>query len=193
MHGVGRRLLFVIGDNRRAIVEVAIVEARAGELLHVYRYASSPTRWRAASPSGESLLQMPRYVGALANGAFGMFHGEARDLLGDRLAFHLMGIKNRLGRPALKMRRQHPRQIHRVRDACVHAIARIWHPNVCGVSTDECAAVLEAIGYQPPSEPVLLSEQLVLEIRPDAEQCTDAGVPVDRFEVRFAAAGDSCE
>ncbi len=54
-----------------------------------------------------------------------------------------------------------------------------------GVAADEGPPFAEAVRHHPPPDPVLLAEQLVLELGADAEQRADAGVAVDRVEPFF--------
>ena len=56
-----------------------------------------------------------------------------------------------------------------------------------GVAADEDAAVAEAVGDQAAADPVLLAEDLVVEIGADAEDGADRPVAIDRVEVRLVA------
>ena len=94
-----------------------------------------------------------------------MVHREVRHLLRDRLALGLVGVEDALVGPALHARGQQPRQVDRVGDARVHAVAGIRHPQVRGVAGDEDAAVAEAVGHQAAADPVFLADDLVGEVR----------------------------
>lgn len=55
-----------------------------------------------------------------------------------------------------------------------------------GVAADEDAAVAEAVGHEAAADPVLLAEDLVLEVGAHAEDLADCPVAVDGLEVVFA-------
>src|SRR5215831_12257957 len=56
-----------------------------------------------------------------------------------------------------------------------------------GVAADEGTPVAEAVGDEPASDPILLRDDIVAEVRPDAENGADRPVAVDRIEFRLAA------
>ena len=53
------------------------------------------------------------------------------------------------------------------------------------VAGDEGAAVAELVCDQPASDPILPGDDVLAEIRTDAEDGADAGVAVDLFEIRL--------
>ncbi|HUI58812.1 MAG TPA: hypothetical protein VLX90_01235 [Steroidobacteraceae bacterium] len=114
---------------------------------------------------GRVIFDLRWHAGSLANRARRVFHGKAGDLLGDRLTLELMGGKNRLRSPAFEVSGEHPGEIHRIRNACIHSVARVRHPQMRSVSADERATFSEAIRDEPPSDPILLADQLVLKFR----------------------------
>ena len=88
--------------------------------------------------------------------------------------------------PAGEVRGEVPRQIERVGDAGVHAVAGVRHPEVRGVAGDEDAPVAEAVGDEAAADPVFLADDLVREVGADAEDGADARIAVDRLEVFLA-------
>src|SRR5262245_17579970 len=54
------------------------------------------------------------------------------------------------------------------------------------IAADEGAATLETIGDEPAADPVLLGDDLIFELRPDAEDGTDRPVAINRVVVRLA-------
>ncbi len=184
-HRVGRRGFAVIGDDRRGIVVVAEVEARAAILLHVEIVGRSRKRSARRVAARRVILDLRGHAAALRHHLHRMIHGKARHLVGDGLALRLIGIKDRSRRPSVQMRRQLPAEIDGISNARIHAVARIGHPQMRGVAADEDPAVAEAIGHQPAPDPVLLAEDFVLEPLVDAEDGTDRPVAIDRVELRL--------
>src|SRR5690606_3966129 len=56
-------------------------------------------------------------------------------------------------------------------------------PEVSGIPGDEDAAVAEAIRHQPPADPILATDHLVVEVVADPEDLADRPVAVDRVEI----------
>ena len=51
-----------------------------------------------------------------------------------------------------------------------------------GVAADERAALAEPVGDEAAADPVFLAQDLVFEVRTDAEDGADGGVAIDRLE-----------
>ncbi len=182
-HRVRRRRLAVVGDQRRAVVVVAEVQAGAAELLDVELVGLPAFLGADRVAFGALLLDSRRHRAARLDHLLRVVHREARHLLGDRQALDLVRVEDLLVGPAGEVRRQVPREVERVGDARVHAVAGVRHPQVSGVAGDEDAAVAEAVGDEAAADPVFLAEDLVLEAGIDAEDGADAAIAVDRLEV----------
>src|SRR5262249_7918672 len=81
------------------------------------------------------------------------------------------------------MRREHPRQVHRIGNPGIHPIAGVRHPDVRGVTGDKYAPAAERVGHQAAAEPILARDDFVAELRADAEDRADARVAIDRLEI----------
>ena len=101
-----------------------------------------------------------------------------RNLLGDGLALNFIGVEQLRAGPAFDHGREHPRQIHRVRDAGVHAIGRERHPDVRCVAAQEDALVTETAGDHASPRPVLLAQRLARKRLRQAEDVAYALLPV---------------
>jgi hypothetical protein len=53
------------------------------------------------------------------------------------------------------------------------------------VTTDEHAPIAEFVGKQAAANPILLRQDLVFEVRADAQNLPDAAIAIDRCEVCF--------
>ncbi len=182
-HRVAGRGLAVGNDKGRGVVEVAVIQPGAGELLNVEpvrRLAHGAPRRLSG---GRVVLDLGRHARALLDRALGVAHGEARDLLGDRQPLRLVGVEDGRRRPALQVRGEHPREVHGVRDPRVHAVAGVGHPDVGRVAAQEDPPLAQLVHDQPPADPVLVAEDLVREALLHAEQEAETGVAVDRLEV----------
>ena len=182
-HRVGRRRFAVVGDQRRAFVEVAEVQAGAAELLYVELDALRALLGADRVAFGARLLDPRRHGAARLDHLLRVVHREARDLLGDRLALDLVGVEHAGVGPAGEVRRQVPREVERIGDAGVHAVAGVGHPQVCRIAADQHAPVAKALGHQAAAGPVFLAQDLVLEVGADAEDRADRCVAVDALEV----------
>src|SRR5262249_48871732 len=82
--------------------------------------------------------------------------------------------------PAFDHAGQHPRQVHGVGNARIHAIASERHPDVRGITAEKDAAIAEAIGYHAPPGPVFLPKNFERERRAYTQDLPDAAIAVDR-------------
>ena len=187
-HAVSRRRLLVVDDQRRVGVVVAEVQTGAAVLLHVQLVQVSPEGLASGLPLRRVVLDLGRDGAApLAHGV-GVVHREVRHLLGDGVALALVRAQRAGGCPALELPCQVPGEIGGVGKARVHAIARVGHPQVRGVSGDEDTALLQLLGHQTAAEPVFLAHQLVAEGLVHAEDGAQGPIAVHRVEVGFVVA-----
>ena len=186
VHRIGRMLGAIIGDDRRAIVIGAEVETRAGILLHVDLVGETPDLAPRTLALRSRILDFVGHRAAAANFGLGMRHRKSRDLAGDRPALRLIGVENGGRRPAVEMGGQQPGQVHGIGDPGIHAVAGIGHPDMRRIAGDEGAAVAKLVGDQAAAVPILLRDDVVFEVRSDAEDGAKAGVAIDRVEIALA-------
>ena len=120
--------LAVVGDHGGILVEVAEVQAGRGELGHVELVVEA---------AGLGAQRVRLLAGVLEPGghrAVGrdhlerVLHGELRHLLGDWLALGLVSVEDARVRPAVKHGGERPGQVEGVRDARVHPVPGVRHP-----------------------------------------------------------------
>ncbi len=189
-HVVSRRCLAVVGDDRRAVVEVAEVEAGRRELGEVDLAQARAERGAKHVTRGPRLLDRRRHWSRAEYG--GVLHhladGQPRHLVGDRLPLGLVGVEEARGRPAVGDGAQHPGQRHGVGHAGVHAVAGERHPQMRRVAGDEDIRVAEPLGHQPAADPILVIEHLPGELWPNAQRVAYGLVEVEVGEVRVSGA-----
>jgi hypothetical protein len=163
----------VIGDDRRSVIEIAEVEAAAAILLHIQIIGRLSDPFPDGIAFSAGLLDRVGHGPALAQNLAGHVHGEAGHLLRDRQPLGFIGIQDRCIRPALQTGSKAPRQVGRVRDPGIHAVSRVGHPQMRGVTADEGASLAKPVGHQPSADPVFLAQDVVTEIGPDTEDGAD--------------------
>src|SRR5262249_4611385 len=112
---------------------------------------------------------------------------EARGLLRDRVPLRLVGAEESRRGPALQHGGDLPGEIGGGGEARVHAVAGVRYPQVRRAPADECPPVAEAVGDESAADPVFLRDDLVGEVRTDAQYRTYRPVAVHRVEIRFPA------
>src|SRR5450755_1359226 len=108
VHGKGRVLRSIIGDDRRAIVIGAEIEAGAGILLDIDLIGELPDFPPGPFAVSSGILDGLGHRAAAANFSLGMRHRKSRDLARNRPALRLIGIENSCRRPAVEMGGKQP-------------------------------------------------------------------------------------
>ena len=174
-----RRLLPVICDDRRSIVEVAEIEAAAALLLDVERVGELSGGGALGLANRIQSLDVRRQLVALYHHLVSDVGDDTRSwsVIGWRYCF--VGIEN-LGRgPAVEDAGKFPGEIGRVRDAGTHAEApraaskRAASPQMSTRrSRNLLATSRRAIQFSP-------GKELVLEVRADTENRADHPVAIE--------------
>src|SRR6516225_10138762 len=102
-----------------------------------------------------------------------------RNLVSDRPTFDLIGTKECRVSPAFDDASHHPRQVHGVGNARIHAVTGKRHPDVRGIATQEDAPIAETVGNHASSSPILLTKNFERERRSYTEDLADAAIAVD--------------
>ena len=182
-HRIARLRLPVISDDVRFRIEIAEVQPPAAILLDVERIDLLPQRRARRLAFRPVQLHRSRHRAAMRDRAQRVVHREMRHLFGDRQPLRFISVEQPLPAPTVQRRGEQPRQVHRIGDARVHAEAGIGHPQMRAVAADEDAPVAEPVGDETAADPVLLADDLIVEIIANAEDRTDRGVAVDRVEI----------
>ncbi len=183
-------MLLVVGDDRRSVVEVAEVEAAATLLLHVERVGQLSSGGTRSLADCIETFNVRRQLASLHRHLASDVGDNARGLVCDRLALSLVGIEN-LGRSSAVVEASElPGEIGSVRNAGTHTEAAERHPNVRSVAADEHAPVTELARHEPASDPILLGQDLVLDLRSDAENRAYHSVPIEVIQLCFSGIGE---
>src|SRR5256714_8586927 len=184
-HRIGRVFGAIIDDDRRAIVVAAEIETRTSILLDVNLIGEPPDLSSRNFAPCSRILNLIGYRATATNFRLGVRHGETRNLTGNRPTLRLIGIEDGRWGPTIEVRGNKPGQVHGVGNSGVHAITGIRHPDMRRVARDEYRSVTKLVGDEPASEPILPGDNVVLEMRADAENGADARVAIHGIEIRL--------
>src|SRR5262245_30437504 len=92
-HRVCRMLLFIVGNDRRAIVEIAKIEPSAAILLDIEIVSLAPDARSEGVTYGTRQFNLCRGLITLSHVLKRDIHGKVRHLVGHRSTFSLIGIQ----------------------------------------------------------------------------------------------------
>src|SRR5439155_13225038 len=104
---------------------------------------------------------------------------------GDGPSFRLISIEYCRRRPTVEVRGEQPRQIHRIGNTGIHAVASIRRPEVGRIAREKDAPVAKSFSDQAPSDPVLLRNDLIREVRADAENRANAAITIYHIKIEL--------
>src|SRR5438876_693343 len=120
----------VVSNYRRRVIISPEIQAAAAILMNVDVVADTPRFGSCPLPLYPRCLYCRRYSAPTRDLFLGVGHGEARNLLGNRRALRLVGVKDSGWGPAVELGCKQPRKIHRIRNPRVHAVATVRYPDM---------------------------------------------------------------